>query len=85
MAHVKSTREQCSFGQTGTNKYGDVEAEQAETDRWANVVEQTMVDLGVPAERIKGQGYGSRKLVVAPADPEAERLNIRIEFVQCVL
>ena len=67
------------------NKYGNPEAEQTETDRWANIVEQTMVGLGVPAERIKAQGYGSRKPIVSPDDPEAERLNIRIEFTQCIL
>ncbi len=68
-----------------TNKYGDLEAEQSETNKWADIIEQAMIGLGVPAKQIKAQGYGSRKPVVAPNDPEAERLNVRIEFVQCVL
>ena len=68
-----------------TNNYGDPEAEQAETDKWADIIERAIVDLGVPAEQVKAQGYGSRKLVVAPANPKAERLNMRIEFVGCVL
>ncbi|MDA9982720.1 hypothetical protein N9H39_08295 [Gammaproteobacteria bacterium] len=68
-----------------TNNYGDPEAEQAETDKWADIIERAIVALDVPADQVKAQGYGSRKLVVAPSDPKAERLNMRIEFVGCVL
>ena len=68
-----------------TNNYGDPEAEQVETEKWADIVAKALVDLGVPAEQIKAQGYGSSKPVIAPSDPDAEQLNIRIEFAQCIL
>ncbi|MDJ0957343.1 MAG: OmpA family protein [Arenicellales bacterium] len=68
-----------------TNNYGNPEAEQAETEKWADIVERTLVDLGVPAKQINARGYGSSKPVIAPSDPDAKRLNIRIEFAQCIL
>ena len=68
-----------------TNNYGDFDAEQVETDRWADMVARALVDLGVPEKQIKAQGWGSKQPVVGPDDLQAERLNVRIEFIQCVL
>jgi len=68
-----------------TNNYGDPVAEQAETDRWAKIIAEEFVNLGVPRHQIRAEGFGSRQPVVAPADFRAESLNVRIEFTQCVI
>jgi len=68
-----------------TNNTGDPEVEQAETDRWADIIAEELVGLGVPRSQIRAQGFGSRRPIVAPADFRAESLNVRIEFTQCVI
>jgi outer membrane protein OmpA-like peptidoglycan-associated protein len=68
-----------------TNRNGDPEAEQAETIRWADSVARAFIDRGIPAGQVRAEGLGSGKPIVAPAAPEAERLNVRIEIEQCVL
>jgi outer membrane protein OmpA-like peptidoglycan-associated protein len=68
-----------------TNSYGNEPQERAETEQWAATVGREMNARGVPAGQLSTQGLGASRLIVAPASPNAEHLNIRVELAACKL
>lgn len=66
-----------------TNYYGEPEVEFQETERWATVVADHLVDMGLRRAEVSARGVGSEELLIAPSDSDALRVNVRVEFSLC--
>ena len=63
-----------------TDNIGDPEELRLLSEQRAEVVRQYLVQRGIPATRITGQGYGGTMPLASNAHPETRKLNRRVEF-----
>jgi outer membrane protein OmpA-like peptidoglycan-associated protein len=59
----------------------DPDADQARTDKRAQVVRDWLVQWGIAPARLEVRGFGGNKPLVAPEQRGAAKLNERIEFI----
>lgn len=61
---------------------GNDEADRQLSQDRANAVRQQLIELGgIPQERVTSMGYGSTRPLVSGGDPDARRVNGRVEIV----
>jgi outer membrane protein OmpA-like peptidoglycan-associated protein len=60
---------------------GDADADQARSEKRAQVVRDWLVQWGIAPGRLDARGFGGNKPLVAPDQRGAARINDRIEFI----
>lgn len=75
----KSTKQVVVEGHT--DNVGTLNANQVLSDSRAKVVRDTLQALGVPADRLKAEGFAYQRPVVSNANEEGRSLNRRVEIV----